>query len=151
MASFFTPSDTKKIIWTFVSIFVAVGGWILITLFNLNASIAIIKSDGDNRLRLQEKMWSKIEENNKLLATKADENENQKAHLALMEQLIQLGAKVDRSGYRTRTSLVPRVDTLRKDILLTSVKLDTLKKILTKESGEVPYKTRNDLVMNTNN
>ena len=147
--AFFTVADKHKAFWLGVSIFLAMSGWILITLFEMNGTVNSIKTDADNRAIMQKNMSDKVDKNYEILQGKADERENRADHFYIKGEVVKINDKLDQITGKNRTTLMSKIDTVKEKTILLVVKLDTVKRLLETKLTGIPYKEINNLVINS--
>jgi len=103
-----------KILWFIIPFLITFFTWLVISISTINGNVQSIKAENVKSTDQQDKMWSMIQnhynstdergqkmwemiqDNNRMLESKADEQENKKDHLYLSTQLLNLTYKVDR-------------------------------------------------------
>lgn len=83
-----------KIFWFVLPIMIGFFTWIVITLYSVNTKADVSYASDSERYALQEKMWVMLQENNKMLAGKADETTNVAQHNILMSEIKALDSKM---------------------------------------------------------
>ena len=136
----------SRIFWFSLPLIISLLTFLVVNIFTIKESVTKESTRTEASSQLQEKMWVMIQENNKILNTKADEQENKKDHQFLMEQLVTLNNKVDHIKNRSLTTQAVKFDTVINcgaEILAVSKsssnKLDTIKNLLEKNKENYTF------------
>lgn len=84
-----------KIIWMGIPMVIGFLSWLTIMSFETRTSLGDIKARSEERGKLEEKMWQKVEENNIILQTKAGEKENSAQHQSIMTEIYNLKVEIN--------------------------------------------------------
>lgn len=96
-------SYKNKLLWFIIPLLITFFTWLTLTINSIGTDIQVVKNEEMNKSELQEKMWNIIQENNKILSSKADQLSNESEHRILIEKTQQIEMKVDQI-YRNRKS-----------------------------------------------
>lgn len=124
-----TEKLITKIFWFSLPFIITFFTWITITIFNTSTTIEVVKQQGVEREKIQEKIWTILQENNQILQSKADEEENKKDHNLILGKIINMENKLDRNYVKNNTTYNHKLDS----------------------SFVIPFKSTNMLVRSTNN
>ncbi len=89
----------EKIVWLAIPILISFFSWLVFMTFQTQTMIKVLESDGHTRSAMQDRMWNKLEENNKLLLTKAGEKENTDQHKEMLNQIEGIKKQIEK-GFR---------------------------------------------------
>lgn len=87
-----------RIFWFTLPLVIGLLTWLVIQTYELKENVSKDSQKIDNIVNIQEKMWNLIQENNKILGTKADKDENTKDHEYFMIQLHEINQKLALKG-----------------------------------------------------
>jgi hypothetical protein len=68
--------------------------WLVVGQFENKSSVNVVQTEVKSTRNITEKMWSLVQENNKILQTKANEVENTKAHEDIMLKMDMLEIQI---------------------------------------------------------
>lgn len=125
MKKWFNQDILNNLLWSLVPIFIGGLGTLIYLTIDNQAKLSSMAEKDKERGELQMRMWEKIDQNNTILITKADEAENKKDHEIILGKVTSIEKKVD--------------------------KLNMLHNLTTVDTNYIiyiPYKQENDLVMN---
>ena len=89
----------EKIVWLAIPILISFFSWLVFMTFQTQTMIKVLEGDGHTRSAMQDRMWNKLEENNKLLLTKAGEKENTDQHKEMLNQIEGIKKQIEK-GFR---------------------------------------------------
>ena len=145
---YFIRNLEQKITWLLITAFLSSQVWLITNNFQNKEDIAVVKTQGNERLELQREIYNKVGDNYIMLQSKANETENNNAHIKLLEGQINLNLRL-LSVERTlnliyhRTGLAVMIDTTHQNdiaesvvnkVIVVAAKIDTLKKMITLDS-----------------
>ena len=90
-------SFKSKILWFVIPFLITFFTWQVVSIYNIDANIKVIQNDGNNREKLQEKIYTNL--NNKL-----DVEIYEVRHNEVIKDIDQLKVKVDKIGNRLNIS-----------------------------------------------
>lgn len=87
---------TSKIFWFALPLMIAFFTWVTVMIYQNNTSVRVIEQQTTANAKLQDKMWSKIDENNSILLKKADADINEKEHQLILTKLNSVENTIDK-------------------------------------------------------
>lgn len=101
----------QKVWWIIIPAMLSFFVWLTISTFSNQATLQVIQTQGNDRANIQEKIWTKVEENNKILSHKLDVDEYLIKHKELEIKIDQVQEKVNKI-YNRRSNYTNYIDTL---------------------------------------
>jgi len=86
----------SKITWFALPFIIFFAAWLVLTITSVQTAVNTVQTESTERAKMEERVWVMLQENNKILNTKADEESNEQAHQLLMISLADISSKIDR-------------------------------------------------------
>lgn len=121
----------QRIFWFTLPLVISLQVFLVVNTYYVKEAVAKVAVKNEAAVDVQNKMWDLVKENNKILSTKADDQENKTDHQHLKDQLDIINDKLSKisSHVKYNYSYIP----------------DTY----TDTTYGMPYKMPNDLVWNS--
>lgn len=92
----------SKVHWFAIPLLASILGWLMISQYNVNGTLSKLVEQGDQRGQVQERMWNMVVDNNKMLISKADQQQNELDHGRIMVKLDKMDAELTKFTGKSR-------------------------------------------------
>lgn len=123
----------EKLIWLTIPLMISLLTYLVVSTFTVKEEVAKVAVAHQSDVAMDGKMWELVNENNKILHSKADQESNEKEHQMLLNKLDRLEVIVDKV-YRQRR--VYGMDS--------KIKIDTMYYMPTKDMSFVSTENKNN-------
>jgi hypothetical protein len=101
----------KLMLWA-LPLIIGLLTWIVVTSYENKSAIKVMEVQEVNQDKMLEKMWVKIQENNVILYSKADQVQNETDHNMIMIKLDEMENALVKSGLATKTTELYPLDSI---------------------------------------
>jgi hypothetical protein len=84
-----------RIFWFTLPLIISLLTFLVVNTFTLKTEIGKITTSQQASNQTENRMWEMVQQNNIILSTKADESENRKDHLFIIEKMDNMDKKMD--------------------------------------------------------
>lgn len=128
----------SRIFWFALPLIIALFTWIILSTMDMTSEIKVARTEGNEREKLQEKIWGMVQTNNNILETKSDKQTNDAEHKLIILKIDLLEKNVNSILSRKFDySFVPVVDTVAITVEEIAQKIDTACIVLKELKGNV--------------
>lgn len=85
-----------KLLWIAIPLFISLMIWLVSMTFTTQGSVKAIETQQSERAKLDDKMWDLVQQNNRILQDKADQESNEREHKEIMGRLSDVEVKLDK-------------------------------------------------------